>query len=381
MSVFISTGEVSGDIYAAKLCESLRRFLPEEEFWGMGGALAKGMCLEWDNSALRIMGLSKVLRSLPELLRLRAGLAGAVMKRKPKAVMVFDSPDFHIPLLARIRSLGYKGPIVYVCPPTIWAWRRGRARSLRRYCDLCLPLFGFEDVVLKSNDVKSFWTGHPLLDEFSGYAPELLPRRNNDGSLSPDERLPRDSRRVALLPGSRRSEVRALLPLFVETAEGLREMGLHPVFSVAPGLDAESRELVLNNGCAPAVGIRGAALMAQSRFVVGASGTTAVEAMLLDKFMVVVYKGTPLEWGIYKMVTNIPLISIPNILAGCELYPELLQKDATTENVMAWAQKYLNDADYRCELHRQLAQNRTKLGESGAIGRWAEEIAKLVNRA
>ncbi len=381
MSIFISTGEISGDMYAAKLNRSLRRILPDEELWGMGGELAEGINCEWDNSPLHIMGLTKILKSMPALIRLRTQLARAVIKRQPKAVIVIDSPDFHIPLVAKIRSVGYKGPVVYVCPPTIWAWRRGRAKQLRRYCDLTLPLFDFEEKVLEEQHVKTFWCGHPLIDQFRDYAPELTSHVAAAERSEASQTLPRDPRRVAILPGSRRSEILALMPVLEESARRLRDMGFHPVFSVAPGLDAESRDRIMQNKIAPALDtVTGAALMQQSRFVIGASGTAAVEAMLLDKYMIVVYKGTALEWGIYKMVTNIPLISIPNILAGHEMYPELLQEDATSDNIIACADQYLNDAEYRRDIHQTIMRNKTRMGEAGAINKWAEKIAKMIDK-
>ncbi len=377
MSIFISTGEISGDIYAAKLAESLHKILKDEKLWGMGGDLARGIDREWDNDALHIMGIAKILKTLPKLLKLRSALAQAVAARNPKAVIVIDSPDFHIPLLAKIRSLGYKGPAIYVCPPTIWAWRSGRAKYLRRYCDLCLPLFNFEEKVLEQHHVKSFWCGHPLVDDFAR-------------SVSAPE-LPDDPLRVALLPGSRRSEILSLMPVLEETALQLRGRGLHPVFSVAPGLDPESRRLVIENASGiEAAQTSGRALMSASRFVIGASGTAAVEAMFLNKFMIVVYRGSAFEWGIYKLVTNIPLISIPNVLAGRMMYPELLQKDATTKKIMACADRYIGEEVYAREIHEQIARNMTMMRPSPSQGetqlfpalvttdRWAHEIAKMI---
>ncbi len=365
MSIFISTGEISGDIYAAKLSGALRRILPDEELWGMGGALAEGVTREWDNNLLHIMGLARIVKSLPKLLALRRQLAEAVVRRNPRAVIVIDSPDFHIPLLGKIRSLGYTGPVVYICPPTIWAWRSGRAKYLRRYCDLCLPLFNFEEKALEAHHVKSFWCGNPLIEDFVNFVPA--------------DSLPDDPLRVAILPGSRRSEITTLMPVLEETALKLRENGLHPVFSVAPGLDAESRKMVVENAAGiETTRISGRSLMAQSKFVIGASGTTAVEAMLLDKYMIVIYRGTALEWRIYKLLTNTPMVSIPNVLAGRMVYPELLQDDAKTEKIMSCAMKYVGDETYRADVHEQLERNRNMLGEPGAVDRWALAISRLV---
>lgn len=367
MSIFISTGELSGDLYAAKLSAALSKTLPEDELWGMVGALANGVKREWSNDQLHILGLGRIIKSLPRLFALRNQLARAVSERKPRAVIVVDSPDFHIPLLKKIRSLGYTGPVIYVCPPTIWAWRSGRAKYLKKYCDLCLPLFHFEEDALELRGVRSFWCGHPLIDDFNEYhfkQPNLL----------------FDPLRVSLLPGSRRSEILNLLPVLEETALDLRERGLHPVFSVAPGLDEASKRLILENTAdIETTQISGRDLMHSSCFVIGASGTAAVESMLLDRFMIVIYKGTSLEWRIYKTLTHTPFVSIPNVLAGKILFPELLQKQVSKDNIMHEALRYLEDENYRQSVHAQITQNINKMGVPGAVDRWAVAIAKLVN--
>ena len=367
MSIFISTGEISGDIYAAKLASAISSIMPGEEIWGMGGELAKGVNREWSNEILHIMGLGGIAGALPKLFRLRDGLARAVIERQPKAVIVVDSPDFHIPLLSKIRSLGYKGCVVYVCPPTVWAWRSGRAKYLKRYCDLCLPLFMFEDKVLKKFGVNSSWYGHPLVDDFADF--------------TPSQPMPPDDLRVAILPGSRRLEIRMLLPVLEESAVELKKLGMHPVLSVAPGLDDECKKLVMEN----ASGIEwtsapGRDLMYASKFVIGASGTAAVEAMLLNKYMIVLYKGSKFEWYLYNLLTHTEYVSIPNILARNTLYPELLQNNATTENVMDYAKLYMSDKEYYEGTHNRLRLNLYSMGEPGAVARWAEAICALVKR-
>lgn len=368
MSIFISTGELSGDIYATRLSAALQKLVPQEEIWGMAGTLASGIKKEWNNDQLHIIGLGRIVKSLPALYALRNELADAVIRRKPRAVIVIDSPDFHIPLLSKIRAGGYKGAVIYVCPPTIWAWRNGRAKYLRRYCDLCLPLFSFEEKALKERDVKSFWCGNPLVDDFKDFAPS--------GAA-----LPSDPTRVALLPGSRRSEIASLLPVLEQTALRLQVLGLHPVLSVAPGLDPESRDMVLHNASGiESTEVSGRNLMHASKFVIGSCGTAAVEAMFLDRYMIVLYRGTFIEWHIYKALTHTKFVAVPNVLAGRMFFPELLQDDVKVENVMNYAERYLSDQPYREDVHRQLRENRLMMGEPGAIGRWADAICRVMAR-
>lgn len=366
MSIFISTGELSGDIYAAKLSESLGRILPGEKMWGMCGELADGVEQEWNNSLLHIVGFANILSSLPKFFKLRDEMAEQVIIRRPRAVIVVDSPDFHLPLIKKIRSLGYEGPVIYVCPPTVWAWRSGRVKKLRKYCNLCLPLFKFEEDALLKGGADSYWCGHPLIDDFAEF------------KLSPE--LPYNEQRVALLPGSRKNEIKTLMPVLEESALLLRERGLEPVFSVAPGLNAACRERVENNKYnIPVSHLSGRELMAASRFVIGASGTTAVEAMLLERYMIVLYRGTALEWTVYKLLSHTPFVSIPNVLAGHMVYPELLQDDCTVGNVIRYADRYCEDGSYAQAVDHQILENKRLMGRPGAVDRWAASIAGLIN--
>ncbi len=369
MSIFISTGEISGDIYAAKLAKALKKRGCQDILWGMGGSLAEGVSRFWSNEALHIMGFGKIASSLPKLLRLREQLAQSVLAKKPRAVVVVDSPDFHIPLIMRIRSLGYSGPVVYVSPPTIWAWRGGRVKHLKKYCDICLPLFDFEVQILRRAGVPSYWGGHPLVEDFCGAA--------NQAPSS----LPEDPLRVALLPGSRGSEIRSLLSLLERCGREFIKMGLHPVLSIAPGLAPEYRQMIQNNGASIAVStLQGRELMAASRFVVGASGTAAVEAMLLDRYMVVLYRGTWLEWNIFQLLRRTPFVSIPNVLAQQEIYPELLQEQANLRQVLKKSHQYLSDKAYRRWVHDRLAEDRRRMGAPGVADRWAAAICSLMDR-
>ena len=368
MSIFISTGELSGDMYAARLSAELRRILPEERIWGMAGNLASGMERVWNNDRLHIIGLGRILTSLPSLFSLRNELARAVIAEQPKAVIVIDSPDFHIPLLSKIRAGGYTGKVIYVCPPTIWAWRSGRAKYLKRYCDLCLPLFSFEKDVLDEKGVRSFWSAHPMMDEFANYTPV-------------GEVLPDDPKRIALLPGSRRSEISSLLPILEESGRALAEQGWHPVLSVAPGLDRTCRKLIENNTSGIEwTEVSGRNLMYASRFVIGACGTAAVESMLLNRYMIVLYRGTALEWRIYKALTHTQFVAVPNVLAGRMFFPELLQDDVTLENVMKYANKFITDEKYQNAVSEQLLKNREIMGNPGGVARWADEIKKLISQ-
>jgi lipid-A-disaccharide synthase len=363
--IFFSCGEVSGDGYASAVLDALRRRGYAQTFFGMGGPLAAGAGAEIvsDSRALHLMGVSDVLPAIPRLLRLKQSLVDLVLSRRPGAVLLIDSPDFHLPLAASLRRSGWRGPIVYAVPPTVWAWRSGRVRNLRRDTDLCLPLFRFEHEYLLKAGVNSAWKGHPLVDEFS------VPFLEES-----------DPKRIALLPGSRRSEVFRLLPPLVKCASLLKDRGYRPVFSIAPGMPEDLRNRLRDElkGYETWDG-PGRDLLASSAAAAGASGTVAVEAMMLGKFMAVLYKGGFLSWLAWKTLVKTPRISIPNLLAGEELYPEFIQGRATGRNAFSALLGFLEDERAAEHVRAGLLSARSAMGVPGALDFWAERLEALLS--
>lgn len=363
--IFFSCGEVSGDGYAAAVLDALRRRGFAGSLFGMGGPLAAGAGAEIvsDSRTLHLMGVTDVLPAIPRLLRLKKNLVDLILSRRPGVVLLIDSPDFHLPLAASLRGSGWRGPIVYAAPPTVWAWRPWRVKNLRRDMDLCLPLFQFEHEYLLRAGVNSAWKGHPLVDEFSAPLPEEA-----------------DPKRIALLPGSRRSEVFRLLPPLVECASLLKDRGYRPVFSIAPGMPEDLRNRLRNvlMGHETWEG-PGRDLLASSAAAAGASGTVAVEAMMLGRFMAVLYRGGFLSWLAWKTLVKTPFISIPNLLSGEELYPEFIQGRATGRNAFFALLAFLEDDRIAEHVRAGLLSARKAMGLPGAVDFWAERLEALLS--
>lgn len=361
--IFFSCGEVSGDGYAAAVLEALRRRGFSGPLFGMGGPLAAaaGAEIVSDSRALHLMGIADVLPAIPHLFRLKKSLVDLVISRRPGVVLLIDSPDFHLPLAASLRRSGWRGPVVYAVPPTVWAWRSGRVKNLRRDTDLCLPLFRFEHEYLLRAGVSSAWKGHPLVDELTAPFPQES-----------------DPKRIALLPGSRRSEVFRLLPPLKECASLLKDRGYRPVFSIAPGMPEDLRNRLRDElkGHETWEG-PGRDLLASSAAAAGASGTVAVEAMMLGKFMAVLYKGGFLSWLAWKTLVKTPRISIPNLLAGEELYPEFIQGGATGRNTFSALMGFLEDERVAGHVRTALSSARSAMGLPGAVDFWAERLEAL----
>ena len=376
MSLFVSCGEVSGDLYAAELVRALLRRRPalRGRIWGMMGPRTEEACGEfapdlprWSYEELKLMGITEVLPAIPRLLRLRRTMVRAILERSPEAVVVVDSPDFHLGLVSRLRRAGYGGKTVCLATPTVWAWRSGRVRALRRDFDLCLPLFSFEHRYLAERGVNSRWAVHPLVEGLKGCrAPEALRRRTGGARV------------IALMPGSRRYDIRYHLERLMGAARILRDDGRLPIFSIAPGLSpalaAELRERL--EGFETWDG-EGRELMEAAEAVAGVSGTVAVEAMLLRRYMVVIYNGNAVSWAIARALVRIPYISIPNYLAGPPgepLYPELLRGDARPERIVQELYRYTDDPTVRSEADRRMEEARAAMGSGDAAGFWAEAI-------
>jgi lipid-A-disaccharide synthase len=359
MKVFFSSGEASGDHLAALLTNALREESPGIECWGMGGRESRmaGMRIEWPAEALHLMGIADVALAVPRLWKLKNEICRRIMQEQPEALVVVDSPDFHFPLLAQARRSGYRGTVVYLSPPQVWAWRSGRTGFLRSACDLCLPLFDFEHEFLSERGVPSAWVGHPFVDEFKSADPKTSTVAG---------------RLVALLPGSRPGEIRRLLPVLKETAEQLSARGFVPVFSIAPGLEAQERERLSAalEGCRTS-SEAGRSLMERAGCVIGASGTAAVEAMMLDRFMIVLYRVSLSSEIVFRLLVNAPFISIPNRLAGKRIYPELVQGQASASKVIDRFDAYQNDEKGRRAVHEALARARSRMGKPGAPAFWA----------
>lgn len=373
MSLFVSCGEISGDLYAAGLIRALLAHDPalRGRIWGMMGPRAEAArgaadpgLPHWSYEELKLMGITEVLPAIPRILRLRRGMVRAILERRPETVVVIDSPDFHLGLVSKLRRSGYTGRAVCLVPPTVWAWRSGRVRALRRDFDLCLPLFGFEHRYLAERGVNSRWKVHPLLAELRDTrAPDGL-RRRIEGA-----------RAVALMPGSRRYDIRYHLETLVETARLLQANGRLPVFSIAPGLSpslaAELRERL--SGFETWEG-EGRELMDAAEAVAGVSGTVSVEAMLLRRYMVVIYNGNALSWALARALVRIPHISIPNYLTDGPIYPELLRGDARPDRIVRELYRYTDDPGVRAEADRRMEAARRAMGTGDAAAFWARCI-------
>ncbi|HEX8907683.1 MAG TPA: lipid-A-disaccharide synthase [Anaeromyxobacteraceae bacterium] len=372
--VLIVATEASADLHAARVLEELRLLRPGVSAFGMGGARlrAAGLDALRDAEEMSVMGVAEVLPKIPVILAILRQLAAAAAARRPRVALLVDSPDFNLPLARRLKRAGI--PVVYYVSPSVWAWRRGRVRTIARAVDRMLCILPFEERFYEGTGVSARFVGHPLLER-----PPPGPPAAYRASLGlPPERLT-----VALVPGSRRSELKRIFPPMLEAAELIRAR--HPdaqfVVPVAPTLSEEAlrpylaRHATLEVKLAPgrvdqAVGAADAALVK--------SGTSVLETALMLRPMVVVYRLSWLSYLVGRLFVRLAHFALVNLLAGRALVPELLQRQASPERMAAELLPLLDPGAARDDQLRGLSEVRSSLGEPGAPRRVAEELASFL---
>ncbi|KRV75264.1 lipid-A-disaccharide synthase [Pseudomonas citronellolis] len=372
LRVALVAGEASGDILGAGLMQALRERHPEVEFIGVGGARmqAQGLVSEFPMERLAVMGLVEVLGRLRELLRRRKDLIRNLILARPDVFIGIDAPDFNLGLELQLRRAGIR--TVHYVSPSVWAWRQKRVLKIKQACDLMLALFPFEAKFYEEHGVPVRFVGHPLAN--------TIPLEADRAAARAQLGLPADAQVVALLPGSRGGEVGKLGALFLDTAERLLQQrpGLRFVLPCASPERRAQLEQLLQDRQLPLQLLDGQSheALAACDAVLIASGTATLEALLYKRPMVVAYKVAPLTYAILKRLVKSPYISLPNLLAGRLLAPELIQDAATPEALAQHLLPLLDDGSAQTEsfdaIHRALRQD--------ASAQAAEAVLALVEK-
>ena len=321
----VCAGEASGDLLAGSILRAWQRRGTSLDITGIGGDQMQAAGLEslCAIDRLAVMGLVEPLKRLPELLGIRRRLVAQQQRVAPELFVGVDSPDFNLPVERRLRASGI--PTAHLVSPSVWAWRRGRLRGIRESVDRMLCLLPFEVDIYREAGIDAVCVGHPLVDEL-----QQLPAADE---LRAAMGLPSDKTLVAVLPGSREGEVRHLMPVFADAMQLLqaRHTGLHFVIPAANAERHQQIESVLQSTALSVSLIRGKGreVMRCSDAIMIASGTATLEAMLLRKPMVISYRMASLSWAILSHLVKTPFVGLPNVLAGEEVVPELLQHNAT----------------------------------------------------
>ncbi|MEN3338433.1 MAG: lipid-A-disaccharide synthase [Acidobacteriota bacterium] len=371
----ISCGEPSGDLYAGALATELLRQAPGTIITGFGGErlAAAGASLIGNFGGLSVTGLLEVARLMPRTYATYRRLVADAVASRPDVFVAIDFPDFNFFLARAVRRLGV--PVVYYISPQLWAWRRGRMRTMRRIADRVLVIFPFEQPIYERAGVPVQWVGHPLLD----VADTPVPRGVFLGRIGLDPTRPV----VALLPGSRRNEVRAILPDLARAANLIRRRLPAAQFVVAraphvhdallgplaliEGAGTDRRSVTVIDGQADDV-------LAAADVALVASGTVTVQAALHQCPMVVVYRLSPLTYRLGKPFIHVDTYAMANLIAGRRVVPELIQDAFTPDAVATEALRVLTDPVHAARVRNDLAAVRAQLGGPGASARAAQAV-------
>ncbi len=373
----IVAGEASGDLLGAGLIAALKQRYPAAVFTGIAGPrmIAAGCEALFPSEKLAVMGLTEVLGHLRELFAIRKAVVRHFLAEPPDVFIGIDAPDFNLGLERQLKMAGI--PTVHYVSPSVWAWRQYRLPKIARSVDLMLTLFPFEAVFYETHHIPVCYVGHPLADTLP-----LIPDRH---AARAELHLPQDGEVVAIMPGSRMSEVRALGEIFIEAARlcAERRPGLR---FVAPLATAATQELFAARlqtlaPRLPVTIVQGKAhrVLTAADAVMVASGTATLEALLLKCPLVMAYRLSPFTYWLAQRLVKVPHYSLPNLLAGRALVPELIQDAATPANVAAAVVHLLNDKPGRVQLAATFSEIHLNLRQD-ADQRAAEAVAGLLLR-
>jgi len=363
VTIGMVAGEASGDLLGAHLIAALRVHLPGARFIGIGGPRmqSEGLDSLYPLERLAVRGYAEVLRHYAGLVWMRRRLLRALLRARPQLFIGVDAPDFNLGLEAGLKRDGV--PVVHYVSPSIWAWRGGRIEAIARSVDHVLTLFPFEEAIYRRAGVSATYVGHPLAD--------LIPEQDQTAGARTQLKIAPELKVIALLPGSRQSELRYMADSFIATARLLAQKIEQPLFLV-PLVSRETREMFeaalyrVDAAELPLTILFGHAqeALAAADVALVASGTATLEAALLKKPMVITYKMAGASWQLMRHMGYLPYVGLPNILAGEFVVPELLQDDATPENLAQALHNSLNDTVVRARIrqrfagiHRELKRN------------------------
>lgn len=366
----IIAGEISGDMHAANIINLIKKECPNTTFFGIGGPAMRAVGVEtfYDIKDMAVMGIVEVLKHIKFFKKVFNEMETLAEKRRPDAVILIDYPGFNLRFAAKAHALGIK-VIYYICPQ-VWAWHRERIPKMAAIVDKLITIFPFEAKHFDGTGLDVSFAGHPLVDE----AAKLL--------ATPQAELPwKENPGIALLPGSRRTEIERILPSMWKAAKLLSDKNPKLEFIIATPSEQQSKiieEITKRLGNGPAkchiVTDNTRQVLRQARAAMVASGTATIETTLMSCPMVIIYKVAPLTYIMGKMLIKIKHIGMVNIVADKLVCPELVQQQATPTAIAKTITPLISDTPQRQDMINELHLVTKKLGTGNAAKTAARQI-------
>ncbi len=369
--ILVLTGESSGESYGAELIREIKKIVPDLRFFGVGGEeMAKeGVELIFHIEQLSIIGILEAIPHLLRLSKIKREIVIEAKKRKPVCAILIDSPDFNLRVAKELNRTGI--PVIYFISPTVWAWRKGRIKEIKKYVSLLLIIFPFEKEIYERAGVPHIFVGHPLMDRVKVDAGREELRR----SLGIDNSKPV----ISIVRGSRGREIRSHLPILVDSLKELRKSVDFKAFLIkAPGISYNLIREYLKDFEIELVENERYQVMACSDIALASCGTSNLELLLLGVPFVAFYKLSKLSYLIAKVLVKVKYASIVNIMAGREIIPELLQSNFNKNNVVEKIQFLLFSEKERERIKNEFKRIKETLGDEGAMSRSAKAIVEFL---
>jgi lipid-A-disaccharide synthase len=370
--VFIIAGEMSGDTHGSGLMQALQELRPDTRFSGLGGPKMKAIggdgLTDWVETA-GVVGLWEVLKMYGYFKQRFNETVAQVLTQRPAAVVFVDYPGFNLRVAKALRESGYTGKLIYYISPQVWAWKKGRVKTMAKVLDLMICIFPFEKPFYEASGLPTEFGGHPMVDRTAQFR----------------HHKPREENLIGWFPGSRKNEVRRLFPVMLEASKKIRQQLPEARFAASaanPGLASEMRELALAAGLPEAADWieTGTVYDLMQRVTAGAvaSGTATLEAACFGLPYALVYHVNWLTYVVGKTVVRIKHLGMINILAKREVVKELVQHDLTPDTLAAEMLRLTRDPAARNTLQQELAKVVATLGEPGAYQRAAGIVAQIL---
>jgi lipid-A-disaccharide synthase len=374
-SIFIAAGENSGERYGADVIREFRKIFPMCSFFGIGGKYmqAEGVDIVFAIEELSAVGIFEVLTRLPHFRKIFHHLEREVDARKPAAAVLIDSPDFNLRLARKLKKSGI--PVLYYISPTVWAWRSGRLKTIKKFVDRMLLIFPFETKIYADHNIPASYVGHPLKHK--------VKVRLSRTEFQNKHGLPAGEKLISLLPGSRPTEVKNHLPVLMEAVGQMKDRVqarflLLLAENMNPALIA--RYMSKDNQAVQVLTEDSYEAMAYSEIALSACGTANLELALLGTPLIAFYRVSPLTYYPFRRLVKIHDYSIVNILAGKTVVPELIQRRFTAAGLVETTKFVLFSEEKKAAMRAEFERIREGLGEARAAENAALELEKIIDR-